>query len=344
VDLNLTVGGDGRDLASGYSFLFGANGRQSNRILRGDEIVEEKAFAMPKSQGNTHQDWFYVRLERRQTPAGLNFRYSVNGEEVWNYTDSQPLVAALNDPRHMAFWTYNGGLSVARVRLWHSGVESGEGGKATSLVLAADDSNPAGLKNTLGQWQPRREGAFETAAKVQPNSEGTLEIANPQSGGDWTVFVTRTPFDARERPVIKWNYRVQPGVLVNLYARVDGRWREIQWTASATPLPRRRPKTKAVGDPNAAPMGLGADVYAGTSIGRVENVVIDEKWHEASFNLLAALQKAGLPTRVEALSFSAPDRDYLRCGIGGNHLGAIYWIKGFDAPLKAKVAAAPSVF
>jgi hypothetical protein len=47
--------------------------------------------------------------------------------------------------------------------------------------------------------------------------------------------------------------------------------------------------------------------------------------------LAAALTNAGLPTKVEALAFSAPDKDYLRCGIGGNHFGASYEIADFKA-------------
>ncbi|HVF10891.1 MAG TPA: PDZ domain-containing protein, partial [Abditibacteriaceae bacterium] len=123
-DLNLTVGGDGHDLASGYSFLFAARKRASNRLLRGDAVVVDKPFELPPGVGNTHQDWFYVRLERRSTPQGLHFRYSVNGREIINYTDPQPLPSALEAGR-IAFWTYNGGLSIARARLWYSNVESG---------------------------------------------------------------------------------------------------------------------------------------------------------------------------------------------------------------------------
>jgi hypothetical protein len=39
-----------------------------------------------------------------------------------------------------------------------------------------------------------------------------------------------------------------------------------------------------------------------------------------------------LPTSGEALAFAAPDRDYLRAGLGGNHLGATFSIADFEAP------------
>ena len=74
-------------------------------------------------------------------------------------------------------------------------------------------------------------------------------------------------------------------------------------------------------------------------IGKIEGIATDGKWHNAEFDLLEALQKANLPTKVEGLAFAAPDRDYLRAGLGGNHMGATYWIGGFDAPVTATKVA-----
>lgn len=349
MDLNVTIGGDGRDLASGYSFLFAANGRQQNRIYRGDEIAAEKPFLMPQGKGSTHQDWFYVRLERRQTPQGLRFRYSVNGQEVWNYTDTKPLSSALNDANHIAFWTYNGGLSIARVRLWYSGLENGEAATRSVSALtngnkpkAAQAAEPV-LKNALGEWQPRRENMLQATAAVRPvtdQKQQVLEIANTMSGGDWTVSVSKTAFDAKERPTLKFRYRVPKGVLVNLYALVDNKWREIVFTGDSAALPKRLAGVKPQAESGAPPMGWGANLYAGATIGKISDVATDGKWHNAEFDLLGALQKAGLPTEVKGLAFAAPDRDYLRAGLGGNHMGATYWLAGFDAPaVTTKVAA-----
>lgn len=53
-------------------------------------------------------------------------------------------------------------------------------------------------------------------------------------------------------------------------------------------------------------MGWGANTYAGATIGKIEDIAIDGKWHNAEFDLLGALQKANLPTKVEALAFAAP--------------------------------------
>jgi len=334
-DLNFSVGGDGRDLSSGYSFLFSANGRQSNRLYRGDALVGDQPFVRPKIAGSDHQDWFYVRLERRETKEGLRFHLTVNGQETWNYLDKNPLKSG----GHLAFWTYNGGLSIARVRLWHSGLDAGKDDAAAPLL--ASDSKPAPAPtNALGEWQTRRENLLQTAARVRPIKEpkSALEIVNAQSGGDWTVYASRTAFEATAHPTLSFRYRLPANVLVNLYARVDGRWREISFSGDSVSLPRRAL------DPALTPAGQApSQNNTGTtvpSIGKIENVLADDKWHSATFDLLGALQKAGLPTKVEALSFAAPDRDYLRAGLGANHLGAKYWISDFDAPLAGtKVAA-----
>ncbi|HEX8234960.1 MAG TPA: hypothetical protein VF600_03305 [Abditibacteriaceae bacterium] len=327
-DLNLTVEGDGRDLASGYSFLFGANGRTLNRVLRGDRIVQEKPFEMIGS--NTHQDWFYVRLERRRVGNALQFRYSINGQEVWKYTDEQSGKSALDEPRHLAFWTYNGGLSVARVRLWHSGLQEGRdnlGGREYS------DEAPTYL-NTLGEWRLHNEGQ-RLADGLRPVSDGghdALRISNSQSGGDWSLYVTQQPFEATVHPVLQWDYRVPEDVFINLYAKIGGAWREITFSGATARLAARtgtNPKTEtAAGAARAVP-----------SLGIVENVVTDGKWHSARFNLLDALKAAGLSTRVEALAFSAPDSGYLRAGLGGNHAGATYWLSSFQAPRATTLSA-----
>jgi hypothetical protein len=319
--------------------LFGANGRTVNRVLRGDRIVQEKAFQTIGA--NTHQDWFYVRLERRRVGNALHFRYSINGQEVWKYVDEQPVKSALDEPRHLAFWTYNGGLSIARVRLWHSGLQEG---RANVSGREYSDEAPAYM-NALGTWRLRSEGRRQ-AEGLRPMADGgydALRVTNPQSGGDWSLFVTQQPFDATAHPVLQWNYRVPEDVFVNLYAKIDGIWREITFTGDAARLAQLtganpKPQATIVGS---LPFTLTTRTVP--SLGMVESVVADGKWHSARFNLLDALKTAKLSTRVEALAFSAPDYGYLRAGIGGNHMGATYWLSNFQAPRSStRSAAAPA--
>ena len=98
------------------------------------------------------------------------------------------------------------------------------------------------------------------------------------------------------------------GVKLNLYAKIEGEWREISWSGGAW-----QNQSKALGTVEA---------------------VADGQWHHAQFDLLAALRARGLGDRsVEALAFAAPENGYLRAGLGGNHLGASWELRDFTAPV-----------
>ncbi len=312
-DLNLVVGGDGREISSGYSFVFGGKNRGVNQVWRGDALSLEKPFEMPPGAGDVHQDWFYLRLERRQTANGVRFKYFVNGRVIADYLDKNPLP----DGGHLGFWTQNGALSIARVRLWHSGLREAKR-TAPPVASPATVSNPKTaapepIFNDLGFWSARgqnREASTQLVSLAPTIAQGKkiLQVSNPHSGGDWTTYITRTPFPVANHSILSWDYRVPGGVKVNLYAQIDGNWREIGWTAGLTP-----------GQESA-------------QLGQVADAVSDGKWHRARFDLGAALQSRGISaTQIEALAFAAPDADYLRAGLGGNHQGATYWVRGFEA-------------
>ncbi len=314
-DINVTVGADGRDLGSGYSFIFAPKHQAPHYILRGDQLGMKTAEVTPGLHGSEHQDWYYLRIERRQTPQGLHFRWSVNNQEIADYLDDKPLG---NEAGRIAFWSHNFNLSIARVRLWHDGLEATREEGAASVTSAP-------IKNVLDAWTSRRDGLLETTAKIEPvaGQAETLKFTNPQSGGDWTVYVSRKAFDASKRPLIKFSYRVPQGVFVNLYAKITGKWREIGFTGEGT-LGGLTEKE------------IAADAEKG--LGKIENVRSDNQWHDATFDLKKAMQNAGLVNdagalEVEALAFATPERGYLRAGIGGNHQGATYWLRDFQMPV-----------
>jgi hypothetical protein len=176
------------------------------------------------------------------------------------------------------------------------------------------------MKNALDDWTPRRDGLLETTAQIQAVSPGeTLKITNPKSGGDWTVYVSRKPIDVNKRPVLQFSYRLPQGVFLNLYAKIGGRWREIAFNGDNT----FGGLTK-----NEVPLDTSM------RLGQIENVRADNQWHEARFDLKKALLYNGLTElQIEALAFAAPERGYLRAGLGGNHQGATYWIRDFQMPL-----------
>ena len=306
VDLNIGVGGDGRDLASGYGFGFATDARKNNTVWRGDAVALQKEFALPPGAGETHQDWFYVRLEKRQVGKSVHFKWSVNGREIADYTDDNPL----KDGGHLAFWSKAGGISVARMRLWNSGL------KAPQVQPFAPAPSATPIENPLGQWRARGAGD-DVSALVLPvatnaataSASSELQIVNAQSGGDWTTYIARAPFVPAQHPILSWEYKMDENVKLNLYAKVDGEWREIIWSGG-----------KSDGDKV-------------KSLGQLD-AVADGAWHRANFDLLAALREAGLADKpVEALAFAAPDKEYLRAGLGGNHRGAKLEVRDFAAPV-----------
>ena len=302
-DLNISVGGDGRDLASGYGFGFATDARAHNTIWRGDKVALQKDFVLPPGVGETHQDWFYVRLEKRQIGKSVHFKWSVNGREIADYTDDNPLA----DGGHLAFWSKNGAISMARMRLWNSGLS------APKPAPFAPAPNVRPIANPLGNWGTRGQSgdasAFVLPVAATAPDKGALKIVNAQSGGDWTTYITRTPFAAAAHPTLGWEYKMDAGVKLNLYAKIAGNWREINWSGG-----------KSDGD-------------AVKSLGHMD-AVADGAWHRVSFDLQAALRENGLDGQtVEALAFAAPDADYLRAGLGGNHLGATLELRDFSAPV-----------
>ncbi len=327
-DLNVSIG-DGQRISSGYSFAFAANGRSQNLIWRGDKLVASKPFEMPLGAGDTHQDWFYLRLERRQTARGVRFKWSVNGQPVGAYEDTSPIAAA----NRLAFWTKNGAISLARVRLWHNGL------KDVPVEARALAPQTPVLSNVLGNYAPRDVGNNASArlslvvdaqstvdqgngGKINGERNPVLEIENPRDGGDWTTYLTRQPFDpAQKNGLLKFDYKAPSNVKLNLYALVANQWREIAWTGGAS-TPESNQET----------------------LGAIENVAADNAWRSARFDLAGALSRNGLSgQKVEALAFAAPARDYLRQGLGGNPRGAKFWLRDLQAlpasPLRAASAS-----
>ncbi|BCM91034.1 hypothetical protein IAD21_02898 [Abditibacteriota bacterium] len=299
MDLNISVG-DGRNISSGYSFAFAAQNREKNIIWRGNSIAIEKPFEMPAGAGETHQDWFYVRLERRQTLRGVHFKWSVNGKTLGEYDDNAPLKNA----NRLAFWTKNGAMSLARVRLWHDGL------MPLAPAPRSAKSQKVAFPNSLDGFTARGEGRAASAqlAMVKDAGATALEISNPRDGGDWTMYASRRPFDvSAKNGILSFAYRATPDVKVNLYALVAGLWREIAWTGGASRPEDNQP-----------------------ALGAISSVMADDKWHNARFDLEAALQRNGLSgNKVEAIAFAVPSRDYLRQGLGGNAEGTKYWLRDF---------------
>lgn len=105
-DVNLTICSDGKNLDSGYSFVFAGWGNKKNAIVRQGTVVAEAP--PPSLDDNIHRKWFLIRAEKR----GGNLKYFIDDQLVCEYTDPDPLVG-----NRLALWTYRCGIMVSRFRV-----------------------------------------------------------------------------------------------------------------------------------------------------------------------------------------------------------------------------------
>lgn len=104
-DINATIGADGKNLTSGYSFLFGGKENSGTQILRGNEVVAESPFRIPSG---IHRHWFYIKIRKQ----GRRLSLWIDKRPVLEFTDPNPL-----DGPYVALWTHHNGIMVTRVRI-----------------------------------------------------------------------------------------------------------------------------------------------------------------------------------------------------------------------------------
>ncbi|MCS6858982.1 MAG: PA14 domain-containing protein [Abditibacteriales bacterium] len=113
-NLCITLCGDGRDVNSGYSFIFAGDHNKVTRILRGAQVVQEtnQVLLPVPFHGVGHRRWFNVTAEKIGNTLSLYVDYQL----ALRYTDPQPLSG-----RHIALWTRNSGMMLARVTIYYEG-------------------------------------------------------------------------------------------------------------------------------------------------------------------------------------------------------------------------------
>ncbi len=110
-DLNVTLCADGKNVQSGYSFVFAGWGNKKNAIVRQGKVVAEAP--PPTLDDNIHRKWFLIRAEKR----GSHLKYFVDDQLVCEYEDPQPLAG-----NRLALWTYRCGMVISRFRASAQGI------------------------------------------------------------------------------------------------------------------------------------------------------------------------------------------------------------------------------
>ena len=106
-DYNLAICADGRDLSSGYSFVFGGWGNTRTAIVRKTEVLAEETEPVIDTRG-LHRRWYVLKAQK----AGQRLQFYVDDKLVLSCEDPKPLTG-----RRIAVWSAENSIMVARVRI-----------------------------------------------------------------------------------------------------------------------------------------------------------------------------------------------------------------------------------
>ena len=195
--------------------------------------------------------------------------------------------------------------------------EPAEPDPARRLAALRSKDGPYLVRNDferdVGQWSNRDHevgGTVSLDATATFDGTKALKITNALGGGNFAVNVFTEPFDAREFPLVQFDYRIAAGVKTNFLVKVEGRWYEVRFTGDPRDLNGKRVNIAGIGD--------------------IEGVVSDDRWHTASFNLYDMLRTRTRHTIIEEMIMANWDvNGYMKLNFGKNAKGASYYIDNF---------------
>ncbi len=366
-DYNITLCGDGVNLDSGYTLIFGGDLNSWTRLFRKGKLVAEswnedhRVFSdkiRHPDKPELHQRWFHLKLEK----LGNTVSFYRDGMKAFSYVDPEPLPEG-----RIAFWTLDNGFLLSRVRIAHGGVRPAPfDSRNTQLyedrgVINMYDGEilsrvePQVLPRVIQDSLSQPAEAFTPAAADAPpgdqaiakngfnaNDTHAYRVINGVSGGPFALQWKNVAIDPEHHGVVRFAYRIEPGANVDLYlldlsqqgnpnfnVRNEGAYR---WRLTG-------PKE--------------SNEFA-TLVGDVPNVQADGRWHTVQFDLeptwremIKLHRSRSEMSRGWALRPMIGNLDnhgYLLAGMNGNHEGAAYSISDLIvyAPREADKRA-PSV-
>ncbi|HVF10090.1 MAG TPA: hypothetical protein VNA16_04765, partial [Abditibacteriaceae bacterium] len=332
-NLNITIGGDGKNPSSGYSFVVGGWDYTRNAIFKGNRNVAENPaggmrFPLPVNHNPLwHNRWAYIRAELRHTKKdgrdGVQISLSMDDEPLLEYFDAEPL-PAVKRGGHVAFWTVDGTIMIARAK-----IESAEvGARALPVGLLDAAATVPDIKIDGDVLMPRAlisDGLpsaviKSTAAGGAAPDDAVWTISNPATGGLFAVQLVKPGAEA-DKPApwritpdtrFEMDVALPPEAKIDLYATINGERHLMNLSGNQKPDAR----VKLLGAVPEAPS---------TDTG-------EQGWRHVAFDLGAALKKL-YPTAaswdVNELTLGALHGDEYRwLGFGGNPLGASYRLRG----------------
>lgn len=176
----------------------------------------------------------------------------------------------------------------------------------TSLVLCQNT-----FEEGFDEWRTLdgEEGAFLSRDnEVTPDRSFSLKLTNKKYGGSFGAVVRDAPFNVAEYPIISFDYAIPENVKINFLVKTGGRWYDIRFTDDDKIYQRINM----------------------VKIGKVENVICDNKWHFAEFNLYEMLRKYTGKRLIERIIMADYDvTGFMKLGYGRNPRGAAFYIDNF---------------
>ncbi len=322
-DLNVTLAGDGKTAASGYSFVLAGWSNTRSAILKNSQIIAEnrsdKAIFYNATNQNSgfHRRWFYVRAEARRAVQdgknGVRLKFFVDENLMGEYFDATPLETF--EHGRVAFWTVDGAMMIARAKIENE--TPGAASLPAGLPDAARSATPSDMSGERLYARPLKHDGQPTALveTVADAGNGTFKVTNPTGGGQFGVTLHRPAGDDAWR--IDANARYDMEMLLPNEAKVD-----LYFTIDGV---RHVVEVSGEQRPEASAKSLG---HALQTPGVLEN---GRSWRHVSFALGQALKTMYPQSQnwaVQKVEIGALHGDEYRWqGFSGNPLGASYHVR-----------------
>jgi hypothetical protein len=156
------------------------------------------------------------------------------------------------------------------------------------------------------------------------NGSYALKLTSENYGGNFSSTVLDQPFDIREYGTMTFDYRIGPGVKVDFFLKIHGRWYALRFTGDLVDYRHR-------------------DVNI-TDLGTIQGVIADDKWHTVSVDLQSLLRQKTRHTRVdEIIMANWQVSAYRKLEFGNNPRGATYYLDNFTLTGPGSVVHHPPV-
>lgn len=167
------------------------------------------------------------------------------------------------------------------------------------------------FENEFGQWKNKygEVGALLDLSKdMSTNGTSCLKATNQKGKGNFACIVRSQPFDARKYPLVSFDYKIPANVKTNFFVKVSDKWWDIVFTDDE----------KIYWDINME------------KAGKIPNIMTDNQWHYAEFNLFEMLKGRTNNFVVQEMIMANWDSTgFMKLEFGHNPKDAVYYIDNF---------------